>query len=87
MRNLASQELTIKIIRDGSASELPKSEIVIDGAPTGKIVSGAILEAAVSWNNFYLLFMTDDIPQEEMLGIYLFDRKLDLVDSATLGAM
>ena len=87
MRKLLEQELTIKPIDNNSVTELPKSEILLNGAATGKIVSGAVLESAVSWDDFYLLFMTDDIPQEDMLGIHLFDKKLNLIDSATLGAM
>ncbi len=35
----------------------------------------------------YLAFLTDDIPQEDTLRIYLFDSQLTLIDSATLGAM
>lgn len=87
MRKLQIHELTTKLINTYSETEIPKSEILLAGIPTGKIVPGAFLEAAVSWDNFYLLFMTDDIPQEDMLGIHLLDKKLNLIDSATLGAM
>lgn len=46
---------------------MPQSEIIIDGKPTGKIVGGAVLEAALEWNEFVLLLFTDDIPHEETL--------------------
>ncbi|MDP5009200.1 MAG: hypothetical protein NWQ13_09530 [Glaciimonas sp.] len=69
------------------AVESPKSEIRVDGIATGKIVSGAYLEAAVRWNDFYLLFMTDDCPFEESLNIHLLDKNADLVDSATMFSM
>ncbi|HEX8602147.1 MAG TPA: hypothetical protein VF774_05845, partial [Pseudoduganella sp.] len=32
-------------------------------------------------------FLTDDIPFEDMLRIYMFDAKMTLVDGAVLGAM
>jgi hypothetical protein len=87
MRELSKQEISTKLVRESSGSELPKSEIFLAGEATGKHVAGAILEAAISWRNFYLLFMTDDIPQEDTLGIYLLDQNLGLIDSAILGAM
>lgn len=61
--------------------------MVVAGTPTGKVLTGAILEAAVEWNGFFLAFLTDDIPHEDTLRIYLFDSRLDVRDSATLGAM
>ena len=55
------------------------------GVPTGKRISGAILGGAVEWDSFYLLFLTDDIPYEEMLRVVLLDAKLDVVDEALIG--
>jgi hypothetical protein len=71
--------------KPGSDAAVPVSEILIHQRPTGKLVSGAILETAVGWNNSYLLFMTDDLPFEDMLGIYLLDSDLELLDSARIG--
>lgn len=34
-----------------------------------------------------LIFLTDDIPYEETLSIYLLDGELNYLDSATLGGM
>lgn len=87
MRKLLDKELTTKSINKNSETELPKSEILFKGVSTGKIVTGAVLETAIRWNDFYLLLMTDDIPQEDMLGIHLFDKNFNLLDSATIGAM
>ncbi|NML61322.1 hypothetical protein HHL21_09575 [Massilia sp. RP-1-19] len=66
---------------------MPQSEILIHGEPMGKLIAGAILEATVRWGECYLAFVTDDIPNEETLRIYLLDSRLNLIDSATLGAM
>jgi hypothetical protein len=60
----------------------PTSEIIAGGVPTGKVVDGAIFEAALRWNEYVLLFLTDDVPFEDGLNIYLLDANLDIVDSA-----
>lgn len=66
---------------------MPTSEIILRGQASGKVIVGAVLEAAVRWGDRYLAFVTDDIPQEDTLRIYLFDSTLDLLDSSTIGAM
>lgn len=40
--------------------EQPYSEIVYSGNDTGKIIPVRILELAISYQNFYLFFTTDD---------------------------
>ena len=82
-----TQELTIRPVADSSESEIPRSEIILDGRETGKFIRGVVLEAAVRWQDFYLLLLTDDILNEDMLEIHLLDRNLNLLDSATLGAI
>jgi hypothetical protein len=70
-----------------SKSGIPISEIIVNGIATGKYVSGAVLEAVVQCNKLYLLFLTDDIPFEEMLSVYLFDNQWHLLDSARIGGI
>ena len=55
--------------------------------PTGKLVEGAILEAAAEWQGLRLLFTSDDSPFEDFLHIHLLDSDLVLLDSATIGGM
>lgn len=81
-----AEELTIRFHDEGNDETEPTSEILIAGKPTGKYITGAVLEAAVSWNDFYLLFMTNDVPDEEMLGVLLLDNRLEKIDSVTIGA-
>jgi len=57
---------------------------MLNGAPTGTIVDGAILEAALKWHEYTLLFLTDDIPFEDALRIYLLDEKFNVMDSAQI---
>lgn len=68
---------------DGQA---PRSGLLADGQPTGVILDGATLEAAVQWHDQHLLFITDDVPYEEALRIVLIDADLQTVDAAELGA-
>lgn len=79
-------ELTVQQVDRINIDEGPKSAILINGEATGKFVAGAVLEGSVQWMNFLLLFMTDDIPYEEMLRIVLLDDRLNLVDSALIGS-
>ena len=37
-----------------------------------------VLEAAVEWDDHYLLFMTNDVRLEEVLGIHLLDSTFDI---------
>jgi hypothetical protein len=82
-----TDELTIKLMEGLPGDAVPVSEIFIHGTPTGKKVSGALLAAAVQWQDKYLLFTTDDCPFEEFLGIRLLDSQFNLLDSAQIGAI
>ena len=87
MRQLDKAEFDIRTISPGDDLSPPSSEILLNGAATGKTLSGAVLEAALEWQGRYLVFTTDDIPQEEMLGIHYLDEHLGTVDECTLGGI
>lgn len=87
MELLSNEEFSLRPTPMLGEEQMPQSEIVLQGIATGKLVDGAVLEAAVKWRGGYLALVTDDIPQEDTLRIYLFDLSLNLIDSATLGAM
>jgi len=74
-----------RVAKDGD--EPPVCEVILNGADTGKRVAGAVLEAAVEHAGNYLLFLTDDVPFEDMLSIHLVDATGQLLDTARLGAM
>lgn len=57
------------------------------GVLTGAHLQGAILEAAVEWEGKIVAFLTDDMPTEDSLRIYLLDSRLRILDWAKLGAM
>lgn len=62
-----------------------RSEVILRGRPSGTVVSGSVLEAALHTGRGSLLFLTHDVPYEEMLSIHLLDDEGRLLDSATLG--
>lgn len=80
-----ASELTTQRSQKVGADDVPASEILLNGKSTQRFVSGAVLEAAVQWENCFLLFLTDDVPYEEMLRIVLLDQQLKVVDSALIG--
>jgi len=87
MRLLATEELATRLASCYTDKEVAASELLLNGKPTGLIVNGAVLEAAVEWQCYRIAFFTDDIPFEEMLRIYMFDANMTIVDAATIGAM
>jgi len=70
---------------------IPKSPeqscIFLNNTQTDKVVDGTYLELCIKAGCKYLVFMTDDIPYEDMLHIHLLNERLDIVDSATIGSM
>ena len=87
MRLLSTSECAARLASPYTDTELASSELLLNDKPTGLIVTGVVLEAAVEWQGFRIAFLTDDIPFEDMLRIYMFDANMTLVDSAVLGAM
>ena len=77
----------LRTITPTTSEQVPSSELMISGKPTGKVLDGAVLEAALAWGDLPLLFMTDDVPYEEGLRIVLLDRDFNTLDSALIGAM
>jgi hypothetical protein len=77
--------VSVRQIRSGDDAP-PMCEVLHDGAATGTRLHGAILEAAVAWNTCVVIFLTDDIPAEDALHIYLLDATFQLLDSASLSA-
>lgn len=64
-----------------------RAEVLLEGHPTGIIVPGEVLEAAVSVaDGRYLLFMTDNIIYEEHLTMVLIDLTRGVLDTLRLGA-
>lgn len=87
MRLLSPSEASLRLTSSWSENALARSEILASGNETGQVVTGEVLEASVRWKDCSILFVTDAIPFEDSLRIYLFDARWHLLDSAKLGAM
>lgn len=87
MRLLTPSEVSLHLTSAWSDNALARSEVLAGGRKTGQVVTGEVLEASVQWKDCVLLFITDAIPFEDSLHIYLFDVRWHLLDSAKLGAM
>ena len=80
-------DISTKLVAGKNEANPPMSELVAHNKPTGHCVSGAVLEAVVVCGEFTLLFLTDDVPFEDMLSIHLLDMQWRLLDSAVIGGM
>ncbi|HLL00686.1 MAG TPA: hypothetical protein VK539_08880 [Myxococcaceae bacterium] len=61
-------------------------ELLSGGRATGRFLAGKALERQFQAGNAYLLLVTQDVPHEETLFIYLLDRSWKLLDMYELGA-
>jgi hypothetical protein len=81
----------MNILTEDEFSTMPtstsKSEIIFEGKVVDKSIDGTYLELCIKRNNEYFVFMTDDIPDEDMLHIHLLDERFNLIDSVTIGGI
>lgn len=87
MHLLTSAEISLTPLSPATDHQPPLSAVVRRGEPTLASMEGAILEAAFQWQDFFLLFATDDIPFEDTLRIGLFDTNFQRLDTAAIGGM
>lgn len=64
---------------------VPVSELVLAGRPTGTELEGGNFEAGVAVPAGFLVFLTEGVPEEERLSIYLVDAAGRLLDRANIG--
>ena len=58
--------------------------VVLDGQPSGCIVGGEELEAAIEWEDKFLLVLNDGVFWEEGLNIHLLGADLQVLDSISM---
>ena len=79
-------KVTLRIREEPTTKTMGKYEVLIAENGTGIAVPVQILEAAVQVDETrLLLFLTDDIPYEEMLNIALIDLNDGVKEILTLG--
>ncbi|MBV7538994.1 hypothetical protein KW842_24805 [Duganella sp. sic0402] len=84
MKLLHTPAYSIRVITLSDADTVPLCEIIMAGKATGVILQGAVFEAALKWHDYTLLFLTNDVPFEDTLNIYLLDRDLNVADYARM---
>lgn len=74
-------------LRPRSDIRTPSSDVLLDGRDLGLDLKGSRLERQylVARSGLFVLFVTDDIPYEETLRIYLFDDCGRLLETRSLG--
>lgn len=85
MKLVSTSECALRLVGSPLDDAMPRSEVMLNGHPSGAIIDGAVLEMAMRWREMLLVIVTDNIMHEETLRIYLFDDKLNIIDSAKLG--
>lgn len=72
-------------IRPRPAAQPEDGDLLRDGAETGTVLPGVVLEAQFALGDEALLFLTYDVPFEEALTICLLDPRDRLAERVTLG--
>ena len=65
--------------------KVPQSELLWQGEPIGLKVDGIFIEKQYRTEVWYLLFLTENLPYEEGLHIYLLNSERRLLDALELG--
>ncbi|GKS99746.1 hypothetical protein AVKW3434_10180 [Acidovorax sp. SUPP3434] len=85
MRILTPADISLAPLPAEGGEAPMQSRVVQGGLPLQARVDGLVLEAAFECRGFHLLFTTDDVPQEDLLHITLFDGQWQPLDAATIG--
>ncbi|MDH3595570.1 MAG: hypothetical protein OEU09_20405 [Rhodospirillales bacterium] len=82
-----SDAFALEILPTQDEDETPRARLIHCGQAVGEPVEGCILEQQYAVDaNRYLLFVSDDIPYEEGLHIYLVDAAGAVLDGLEIGA-
>ncbi len=88
IRPLAADRLRLQPLPAG-ADGTPAAQVLLDGRPAPRALPGVVLEAAYECAGIgdaqVLLFLTDDVPEEDFLHLHLLGAQGALLDSASIG--
>ncbi|SBS25749.1 hypothetical protein MSP8887_00254 [Marinomonas spartinae] len=84
MKILSDKEFLLKLMSESTDTEPPKSQIWVNGKAVDSFIEGEVCEACIGYENFYLVFTTNNSPFEESLNIQFLDQNCRLLDQATL---
>ncbi len=86
MKMELSTAISLSVVTEAKEYSQTQCDILINGNNTGIKVSGKILEAAIAVaEDYYLLFLTDDVIFEESLNITFIHLKMGILENLELG--
>ncbi|WP_328186041.1 hypothetical protein [Marinobacter sp. OP 3.4] len=81
-----TDQFSSKLIKSSDNSQIPCLQLMKDDQPFGAPLKGALIEAQYQVDDGrHLLFITDDVPYEETLRIYLIASNAEVLDSLEFG--
>ncbi|MGK0273541.1 MAG: hypothetical protein ACI88H_004222 [Cocleimonas sp.] len=80
-------KFTTQLLRESDSIKEPLVQLILKGKKVGPPIKGAYLEKQYCISGLgYLLFLTDDVPYEETLRIYLVNENAEVVDGLEFGS-
>ena len=81
-----SDQISSKLLKSSDDSQIPSLQLMRGGQPFGEPLKGALIEAQYRVDGQrHLLFVTDDVPYEETLRVYLISSDAKVLDSLEFG--
>lgn len=81
-----SDQLSFRPFNSSDDSLGPHLQLLRDNQPFGEPLKGALIEAQYQVDEQrHLLFVTDDVPYEATLRLYLINRDAEILDSLEFG--
>lgn len=82
----ATDQFWSKLNKSSDNSQIPCLQLMKDDHPSGALLKGTLIEAQYQLDDGrYLLFITDDVPYEETLRIFLIASNAEVLDSLEFG--
>lgn len=79
-------QFSSKLLQDSENSKIPHLQLMRGDAPFGEPLDGALIEDQYQVDtNRFLLFVTDDVPYEETLRVYLIAHDGEVLDALEFG--
>ncbi|PCM44932.1 hypothetical protein [Marinobacter sp. ANT_B65] len=81
-----TDQFSSRLLKSSDDSQTPCLQLIKGDEPFGSPQKGALIEAQYQVDDDrYLLFITDDVPYEETLRIYLIAGNAEVLDSLEFG--
>lgn len=79
-------QFSSKLLQSSENSQIPRLQLMRGGTPFGGPLDGALIEDQYQVDtNRFLLFITDDVPYEETLRVYLIADDAEVLDALEFG--